>query len=295
MLVRRSLGATMRVAGAIPPAGLVFVGIISVQIGAAFAKGLFPALGAQGAVFLRLALAALLLLAAWRPRVGGYRPADYLSVILFGTVVALMNSTFYAALERVPLGIAVTVEFLGPIAVALFGSRHLRDVLWAVLALLGLLLLTPIGGAAIDPVGLGLALVAGGCWAAYILLSARVGRTFPGGSGLALSMLVGGLLTAPMGVWQGREHLLNVNVLFTGLMVALLSSVIPYSLELEALRRLAAPVFGVLLSIEPAAAALAGFVLLGEVLGPVELLAIVLLVLASAGATYFSGRSRDSP
>ena len=280
-------------AGAIPPAGLVFLSIVSVQVGAAFAKNLFPALGAQGAVFLRLGFAALLLWMLWRPRVRGHGRANYLSAISFGLVLATMNSTFYAALDRVPLGIAVAVEFLGPLSVALLGSRRVLDVVWAVLAGTGLLLLTPLGGVAIDPLGVALALVAGACWATYILLGARLGRVFKGGTGLTLSMLVGAVVVAPIGVWRGGAHLLDPSMLLTGLAVALLSSVIPYSLEIEALRKLAAPVFGVLMSMEPAVAAMAGFVVLGEKLGPVEIVAICLLVTASAGATYFGSKLRS--
>ncbi|HUS13558.1 MAG TPA: EamA family transporter [Chloroflexia bacterium] len=280
-----------RIPGAIPPAGLVFLSIVSVQVGAAFAKGLFAALGSQGTVFLRLGFAALFLLAMWRPRVRGYQPADYRAIIVFGLVFATMNSAFYASLERVPLGVAVTVEFVGPLAVAVFGSRRIRDLIWALLAAAGLLLLSPIGGTTIDPLGLALALLAGGCWAAYILVSVRVGRTFPGGSGLALGMVVGALVVLPAGVWQGGATLLDGRLLVTGAGVALLSSVIPYSLELEALRKMAAPVFGVLLSSEPAIAALTGFVMLGEPLGVPELVAIILLTVASIGATVSSSKS----
>jgi inner membrane transporter RhtA len=283
----RRLRGLRAVPGAVPPVGLVVLGILSVQIGAAFAKGLFPALGPYGTVFMRLVLAALILMIAWRPRVRGYRGRDYLLVLLFGLVFAAMNTSFYAALERLPLGVAVTVEFVGPLGVAVFGSRRLLDLLWAVLAAGGIVLLSPVSGVQIDPLGLALALVAGLCWAAYILISVRVGRSFPGGTGLALATAVGAVLVAPIGIWQGGPQLLDWWLLATGAAVALLSSVIPYSFELEALRKLPARVFGVLMSIEPAIAAIVGFVVLGEALGEREMVAVGLITAASIGATRF--------
>ena len=264
------------------------LGMLSVQIGAAFAKSLFPVLGPYGTVFLRLAFAALILMVAWRPRVRGHRGRDYLLVLLFGLVFAVMNTSFYAALDRLPLGVAVTVEFVGPLGVAVFGSRRLLDLLWAVLAA-GVSCCSRRSGSGvqIDPLGLALALVAGLCWAAYILISVRVGRSFPGGTGLALGTVVGAVLVAPLGIWQGGAQLLDWPLLAMGAAVALLSSVIPYSFELEALRKLPARVFGVLMSIEPAIAAMVGFVVLGEALGERELLALGLITAASIGATRF--------
>ena len=275
------------VPGAVPPVGLVMLGILSVQVGAAFAKGLFPVLGPYGTVFLRLAFAALILMVAWRPRVSGHTGRDYLLVLFFGLIFAAMNTSFYASLERLPLGVAVTVEFVGPLGVAVFGSRRLLDLLWAVLAAGGILLLSPLSGVQIDSLGLALALLAGLCWAAYILVSVRVGRSFPGGTGLALGSAVGAVLVAPLGIWQGGQQLLSWPLLATGAAVALLSSVIPYSFELEALRKLPARVFGVLMSIEPAIAAVVGFFVLGEALGERELLAIGVITAASIGATRF--------
>jgi inner membrane transporter RhtA len=287
----RRIKGLRAVPGAVPPVGLVVLGMLSVQIGAAFAKSLFPVVGSSGTVFLRLAFAALILMIAWRPRVRGHRGRDYLLVLLFGLVFAVMNTSFYASLDRLPLGVAVTVEFVGPLGVAVFGSRRLLDLLWAVLAAGGLVLLTPLSGVKIDPLGLALALVAGLCWASYILISVRVGRSFPGGNGLALGTSVGVLLVAPVGVWQGGEQLLDWPILAVGAAVALLSSVIPYSFELEALRKLPARVFGVLMSIEPAIAAMVGFVVLGEALGERELLALGLITAASIGATRFRAKN----
>jgi inner membrane transporter RhtA len=285
------------VPGAVPPVGLVVLGILSVQVGAALAKSLFPALGPYGTVFLRLVFAALILLVVWRPRIRGHERTegqrDYRLVLLFGLVFAAMNTTFYASLDRLPLGVAVTVEFVGPLGVAVFGSRKLLDLLWAVLAAGGIVLLTPLSGVSgvqIDPLGLALALFAGLCWAAYILISVRVGRSFPGGTGLALGTAVGAVLAAPLGIWQAGPQLLDWSLLATCAAVALLSSVIPYSFELEALRKLPARVFGVLMSIEPAIAAIVGFAVLGEALGQRELIALGLITAASIGATRFKAQ-----
>ena len=287
----RRLRGLRAVPGAVPPVGLVVLGMLSVQVGAAFAKTLFPALGPYGTVFVRLAFAALILMVIWRPRMRGHTRHDYLLVLLFGLVFAAMNTSFYASLDRLPLGVAVTVSFVGPLGVAVFGSRRLLDLLWAVLAAGGIVLLTPLSGLQIDPLGLALALMAGLCWAAYILISVRVGRSFPGGTGLALGAAVGAVLVAPLGIWQGGQQLLDWSLLATGAAVALLSSVLPYSFELEALRKMPARAFGVLMSIEPAMAAIVGFFMLGEALGERELVALGLITAASIGATRFGAES----
>jgi len=271
----------------------VLAAICSVQLGAAFAKVLFEDLGPAGTVFLRTAFAAIILLTVWRPwrslnTSGIARRDDVLLVVAFGVTLAAMNLCFYEALSRVPLGIAVTLEFTGPLAVAVAGSRRALDVLWVVLAAAGILLLAPIGalGASdIDPLGAGLALLAGAFWAAYILLGARTGRVFPGGTGLALAMGLSTVLLVPFGVADAGMALLDPRLLAAGLGVALLSSAIPYSLELEALRRLPARVFGVLMSLEPAVGALLGFVVLGEMLGLRAIVAIALVVTASVGVS----------
>lgn len=282
-----------RAAGSVPPTGLVLLGIGTVQLGAAIAKSLFHDLGPTGTVFLRVGFAALVLLLLWRPRLRGYTPANYFVTILFGLVLGGMNLSFYSALERIPLGITVTLEFVGPLGVAVAGSQRLLDLLWVGLAAAGIILLAPWGGAKLDPLGVGLALLAGSLWAAYILLSARVGRAFPGGAGLALAMFVAAIVLLPLGVLSGGTALLNPRLLAAGFGVALLSSAIPYSLELEALRRLPANVFGVLLSLEPAIAALAGFIILGEKLELRAITAILLVTLATVGASIFRTRSTN--
>jgi inner membrane transporter RhtA len=263
---------------------LVLAGVASVQFGSAFAKGLFDEVGAGGTVLLRVLSAAIVLALIWRPRVSGLGRHELVVAVLFGLSLAGMNLAFYSALDRIPLGIAVTFEFVGPLGVAVFGSRRPLDLVWVALAAAGILLLSDFGGAELDGLGVALAFVAGGFWAAYILLSVRVGRAFPGGSGLALAMLVAAVPLAPYGIAEGGADLLSPSVLAVGIGVGMMSSAIPYTLELEALRRMPVHVFGVLMSLEPAVAATAGFVVLGEDLATREIVAILLVVAASAGA-----------
>jgi len=268
----------------IPPTVLVLGGVASVQFGAAFAKTLFDEVGPGGAVLLRVAFAAVILCALSRPALRGRSAAHWCLILAYGFVLVAMNLSYYESLDRIPLGIAVTFEFVGPLGVAVAGSRHALDLLWVALAAAGILLLSDFGTADLDTLGVALALLAGCFWAAYILLAARVGQAIPGGQGLALAMAAGSIMLAPVGVGQGGSELLSVSVLAIGAAVAVLSSVIPYTLELEALRRMPSNVFGVLMSLEPAAASLAGFVILGEDLVAREIVAIGLVVAASAGA-----------
>jgi inner membrane transporter RhtA len=271
----------------VPPTLLVLASIASVQFGAALAKTLFDELGPGGTVFLRTLVAAIVLAIIWRPRLAGHDRRDLGLAAVFGLVLGAMNLCFYASLDRIPLGIAVTFEFVGPLGVAVIGSRRPLDLVWVGLAAAGILLLSDFGGGGgLDGLGVALALTAGALWAAYILLSARVGRVFPGGAGLALAMMVATVPLAPVGVVSAGTDLLDPLVLLVGVAVGVLSSAIPYTLELEALRRLPVGVFGVLMSLEPAAGALAGFVVLGEQLVARELVAIGLVVGASAGAAY---------
>lgn len=281
MAGRRRAGRDL---AAVPPTALVLVAIASTQLGAALAKSLFDELGPSGTVLLRVLFAALVLAALWRPGLRRWSRADLALAAVFGVALAGMNLSFYAAIDRVPLGVAVTLEFSGPLAVALLGSRRPLDLVWTGLAAAGIVLLADPGGGGADPVGVALALTAGACWGAYILLSQRAGRAFPGGTGLAIAMSFGALLLLPVGVGGAGSDLLQPGLLAVGAAVALLSSALPYSLELEALRRLPAQVFGVMMSLEPAVAALVGLVVLGEVLGARELVAILLVVAATAGA-----------
>jgi inner membrane transporter RhtA len=272
-------------ADAVPPTVLVVMGVGSVQFGAALARTLFHQIGPAGTVMVRVVFAAILLGLLWRPRLRGHGPRALAIVAAFGVSLAAMNLAFYESLARIPLGIAVTFEFVGPLAVALVGSRSLLHLVWVALAAGGIVLLAAPGGAHLDALGVVLALVAGVCWGAYILLSARTGRLFSGGDGLALAMGLAALLLVPVGVVGGGGRLLHPGPLAVGLGVAILSSAIPYTLEMEALRRLPERVFGVLMSIEPAVAALAGFLVLGQVLHVRQLGGIVLVMLASAGAS----------
>ncbi len=292
---RRSVGSWHRVSArafdAVPPPALVVTGMISLQVGAAFAKQLFALAGATGVSALRLVFAAVVLLVVWRPSLRMDR-RTLLVVAGYGTVLAAMNMSIYQAFERIPLGVAVTIEFLGPLSVAVFGSRRKLDVVWALLAGLGVVLLARVAGG-LDPIGVGFALLAGAFWAGYILMGAKLGDRTTGGSGLALGMSFGALVALPFGVVGSGAMLLQPQVLAIGLLVALMSSVIPYSLELEALRRMPPRVFGVLMSMEPAVAALAGLVVLHEALGGVQWLAVACVVVASIGATRSARPERD--
>ena len=277
----------------IPPTGLVLIGIGSVQFGAAIAKGLFDSLGPGGTVLFRISLAAVILIALWRLKLGGYARAEYGLAVVFGLALAAMNLSLYLAIDRIPLGVAVTLEFVGPLGVAVAGSRRLLDGLWALLAAAGVLLLAPLdvlGATNLDPVGVMFALLAGAFWASYILLSARVGGAFPGGTGLVISLCVGTLVLLPVGIASAGYALLDPKLLVLGLGVAILSSAVPYSLELSALRTLPTRVFGVLMSLEPAVAALVGFLVLGELLDGRAVAAMVLVTTAAAGASLFGGR-----
>ena len=274
---------TERTLGAIPPPALVLLGIVSVQVGSALAKHLFSAVGSFGTVALRLSFAASVLMLLWRPPLRMNR-RTWTVVIGYGVILGLMNLCFYLALARIPLGIAVTIEFLGPLAVALAGSRRWLDAFWAVLAAGGVVLLME-GSGASDVVGYLFALAAGTCWGIYILLGAALGRLTTQGNGLALGMAVAALVAVPFGVGEAGSALVQPSVLVAGLGVALLSSVIPYSLDLEALRRIPPRVFGILMSLEPAMAALVGLIVLRESLRWSQWIAVLCVVVASAGAT----------
>ena len=269
----------------VPPALLVLVAIGSVQIGSAVARTLFDQLGAGGATVLRLGLSAAILLAVLRPRVLAWDRAQWSAVALLGGAMGAMNLTFYLSLRTVPLGVAVTVEFVGPLLLALVQTRRAVDGVWALLAGAGVLLLGADTTSGVPLSGLALALLAGMFWAAYILTSARVGQVLPGLDGLAVSLAVALLLVLPFGA-AGAAAVVDAPVLLLGgLAIAVLSSVVPYGLEMAALRRMPTRVFGILMSLEPAAAALSGLVVLGQALALREVTALLLVSLASAGVT----------
>lgn len=259
--------------------------IASVQCGSALATTLFDSVGSSGAVFLRAFFGALALLALTRGAPLLMREWHHRDVVLLGVSVAAVNLLFYAALTRLPLGITVTLEFIGPLGVAVFGSRRPRDLLWVALAAVGIVLLSDLGGGdGVDPLGVALALGAGFFWGAYIVQSSRVGRLGPGMGGATMAAVISTVLVAPFGLAQGGGELLAPSVLAVGAAVGILSTAIPYAAEIEALRHLPQAVFGVLMSLEPAVAAAIGFLALSQGMDLVEVIAIALVVFASAGA-----------
>lgn len=271
-------------------------GIVSVQFGAAIAVTLIPSVGVGGSVLMRLAFATAILLVAARPRLRGHPRAAWLRVVAFGVVLGLMNASFYGALSHLPIGVAVTVEFLGPLVLAAVLSRRFRDLAAILAAGVGVVLISEafsVPLASLSWLGLALAMSAGAFWAAYIVLSGKVGESFPRLDGLALAMSVATLVVLPLGVssvptWSTID-------LVKGLGIALLSSVVPYSLELMALRRLSAQVFGILLSLEPAVAALAGMLVLGQFLHPLQLAGMALVVTASVIVLGLGATTKPPP
>ena len=273
---------------------LVIGGLACQEVGASLAVLLFPATGPLGMVMLRLVFSAILLLVVARPSLRGRSAAAWRSVVLFGVVLACMNAFFYLALERLPLGVTVTIEVLGPLTLSVVVSRRLSAWLWAGLALAGVVLLAGGGWERLDLIGVLCALAAAACWAGYILSSARVGRQFSQLDGLAIAMAVGAVLALPLGIVDAGAALLNPVTLGLGAAIAILSSAVPYALELTALRRLPASGFAVLMSLAPATATLAGWILLGQRLTVVELAGIALVIVASVGAVRASGRAADA-
>jgi inner membrane transporter RhtA len=283
-------GPIGRAASAVPPPGLLLVSIISIQLGAAVAVRLFETLGPIGTTFLRLAFAAVLLLVAARHQIGPGARRHAGLLLLFGCAIGAMNLCFYGAIARIPLGIAVAIEFIGPLGVAALTSRRLKDFVWIGLAVAGLVLLTPSIGTDLDPVGVGLALAAGAGWASFILLSPRVARSV-GGAGLALAMLVASLFTVPFVMAAGGLEHIDLGLLVGALTVAILSTALPLSLEFEALRRMTARAYGIIVTLEPVAAAVVGAIVLGQALPPTALLAIACVTAAAIGVTLSDRRS----
>ena len=284
---------------AVPAPALVLLGIGSVQLGAAFAKRLFEELPPSAVVTLRLATSTVVLILISRPlwQAGKrhWRRGDLLVAGAFGVTLATMNFSFYESFSRIPLGIAVTIEFLGPLGVAVAFSRRWLDLLWVGLAAAGVGLLVLDDSGAVTAAGVAFALLAAAAWAGYILLSAETGRRFPGSSGLALASLTATLLVLPAGIATGGADLLRPDLLLIGAAIGLLSSVVPYTFELEALRRMPARVFGILMSLEPAVAAMVGLVILGEKLDVRAWTAIGCVVVACLGATRSQEAPREAP
>jgi inner membrane transporter RhtA len=265
------------------PVSLVLIGMLSVQFGAAVSKEQFSEIPPVGMVLLRLMTSSLILLVLARPRLAGRSATDWRPVLALGLALGAMNWAFYESFARIPLGVAVTIEFVGPLSVAAVGRRHPRDLVWVGLAALGVVLFGA-GPTRVDALGFGLALLAGACWALYIVSTAATGQRWPGVEGLAVASTVAALGVAPFAVASAGARLLEPHLLLLGALVGLLSSVIPYSLEMVALRTLPARVFGILMSLEPATAALVAALVLGEWLTPLQVVAIACVTAASVGA-----------
>ncbi|MCW9584516.1 threonine/homoserine exporter RhtA [Klebsiella pasteurii] len=268
------------------PILVILIAMISIQSGASLAKSLFPLVGAPGVTALRLALGTLILVVIFKPWRLRFAPEQRLPLLLYGLSLGAMNYLFYLSIQRIPLGVAVALEFTGPLAVALFGSRRPLDFVWVALAVLGLWFLLPLGQsvAQIDPVGALLALGAGACWAVYILTGQRAGEEH-GPATVAMGSLIAAVVFVPMGMMQASDTLFQWGLLLPGLGIAILSTALPYSLEMVALTRMPSKTFGTLMSMEPALAALSGMVFLGETLTATQTLALGAIILASMGST----------
>ncbi|MBI5669083.1 MAG: EamA family transporter [Chloroflexi bacterium] len=267
--------------GWMPPWAMVVTAVLSVQMGAALAKQLFDVAGPSGVVFLRTALGAAMFYALWRPRLFGHSQRAYLQIVVYGTNIALMMLTFYAAISRIPLGVAVAIAFAGPLTISVLGSRRVQDLVWVLAAGAGIVLLSPFSSAALDPVGIGLAFIEAGLWAGYILLTRRINRALDGNTALTLSMGVAAVVALPFGIGGAVQVLAAPALVLAALLVALLSSAIPFGLEFRALKVLPSRVFGLLVSLEPVIATLIGFVVLHEALGLREGIGIALVTLAA--------------
>jgi inner membrane transporter RhtA len=267
------------------PIAALSVAMVCFQLGATLAKGLFPLVGAGGTAALRLAIAALILLAVWRPWHIRFTAAQLRTLIVYGVAMGWMNFFFYVALSYIPLGITMALEFTGPLGVALFASRRPVDFVWVLLAALGLVALLPLGlgGQPLSAVGVAYALGAGACWALYIVYGRRAG-TAHGGQITALGTVIGALMIVPIGFAQNGVQLLSFSILPAAVGIAVLSSALPYSLEMFAMPRMATRTFGVLMSLNPALGAVAGLIFLGEMLSLVQWAAIASIVVASAGS-----------
>jgi inner membrane transporter RhtA len=268
----------------LPAWALVVISVISVQYGAGVAKGLFDAAGPAGVVFLRTAITGIVFFAIWRPRIRGYTRRDYTYLLLFGVNIAVMMLTFYAAIDLLPLGVAVATAFVGPLGVAVLGSRRFVDFVWVVVAGIGILLLSPFSNASLDPLGMALSLLSALSWAVYIYLNKRVSRAFPVGTALPFGMTIAALVVLPIGAAGALNALVNPMLLALAFVVALFSSAIPFVFEYQALKSLPPRAFGLLVSMEPVAAAVMGFLVLGETLVAREMIGVA-LVTAAAVAT----------
>lgn len=276
----------------IPPVPAVLFAIISVQSGAAIAKGLFPIIGATGTASLRIAISAIILLAVYRPNLSKITSTQWKFVVPYGLSLGAMNLIFYMAIERIPIGLAVTLEFIGPLLVAVLGSKRIIDFLWILLAAAGIVLIAPWSNNGIDLVGVLFALLAGGLWAAYIVLGGKISKIMKGGDAVATGMLFAALLIVPFGIIGNGLNNLTPNLWGLGIALALLSSAIPFTLEMKALGQMPARTFSILMSLEPAAASICGLVFLQEYLSVNEILAVIFVIIASVGATLTSRQKK---
>lgn len=274
----------------IPPLPAVLLAIISVQSGAAIAKGLFPAIGAAGTASLRIGISALILLAVYRPNLKKITANQWKLVIPYGLSLGAMNLIFYLSIERIPIGLAVTLEFIGPLFVAVFGSKRIIDFFWVLLAAAGIVLIAPWSNNGLDILGVLFALLAGALWAAYIVLGGKISKIMKGGDAVTVGMLFGSMLIVPFGILGNGLSNLTPQLLGLGVALALLSSAIPFTLEMKALKQLPARTFSILMSLEPAAASICAFIFLQEYLTFNEVLAVIFVIIASAGSTITSKR-----
>ncbi|MFB9990814.1 DMT family transporter [Deinococcus oregonensis] len=279
---------------ALPAIPALLLSVLSVQGGAAIAKGVFPLVGAVGTTGLRIGISAVILLLVFQPALRHLTATQWRAVLPYGVILGAMNLLFYLSLARIPLGLAVTLEFVGPLLLAVSGSRRALDVVWVVLAGIGVAMITPWSGGGTDGLGMLLALLAGGCWAGYVLLGSRVAQVMPSGTAVAVGMVIASLTVAPFVLFSGDLGHLTPGLLLTGAALAVLSSAVPFTLELVALRSLPSRTFSVLLSLEPAVAAICGVVFLHEVLSLSGWIAVTLVVVASAG-TALTTRTPPAP
>ncbi len=275
--------------------------MVSIQGGASLAKQLFPLVGAQGATLLRLFFASVMLLILWRPWRARLKRQEILSLLVYGGSLGAMNLTFYMALHRLPLGITVAIEFIGPLSIAFAASRKALDFVWALLAMAGIAAILPLpltqalSPESLDPVGIAYAAAAGGFWALYILFGKRVGATVPTGVATSLGMIAAMLVSLPFGIMEGGGKLLDPSILPIAVAVAFLSSALPYSFEMIAMKRMRTQSFGILMSLEPAIAALLGLVLLGEHLSVLQWVAIACIITASFGSAASETSAQLTP
>lgn len=276
----------------IPPLPAVLLAIVSVQGGAAIAKGLFPLLGAAGTASVRIGFSALILLAAYRPDLRKLSGQQWKAVVPYGISLGAMNVIFYFAIERIPLGLGVTLEFIGPLLLAVLGSKRAIDYLWVALAALGIACIAPWKDSGADLLGMGLALLAGAFWAGYIVLGGRISKLMDSGQAVAIGMIFAAAVVLPFGIAGGILNHFSPVMLLSGITLALLSSAIPFTLEMNALKKMPARTFSILMSLEPAVAALCGLIFLKEMLSFYEWLAVALVITASAGATLSKGKQK---